>query len=100
MDRPQVEALIEQESTPGRSPGAIARELCRTLGCSGNYPLLKALLEELLADCSRARFDRSAILMDFDKAAPKEAAAARLGSLHRNNPGALRRAAGAPGTHA
>jgi hypothetical protein len=97
--RPQIEEMIEQESAPGRSPGAVARELCGTLGCLESYPLLKDLLEELLADGNKASFDRSAILADFDAAAPKDAAEARHRSFCRNNPGAPI-AAGARSAHA
>ena len=83
------ENLIEQwaaeEYREGVSPGAAARQLCRSLGANGAAPTLKRLLEDMLANTNRASFDRSQILNDFDAAAPEEAAAARAASHKRNN---------------
>ena len=81
-----IETWARQEYRDGVSPGAAARELCRTLGAIGCAPTLRRMLEELLADRNRASFDRSCILRAIDVAAPADASRIRMESFKRNNP--------------
>lgn len=83
-----IETWAAEEYREGVSPGAAARQLCRSLGANGVAPTLKRLIEDLLADANRASFDRSQILSDFAEADPEAAAEAQLASFARNNPGA------------
>lgn len=52
MEKPVVEAWAEKEYGEGISAHAAARQLCRELGCSGHYPTLKRMLEDLLAEAN------------------------------------------------
>jgi hypothetical protein len=88
MEKPIIEQWAEEEYREGVSAGAAARQLFRTLGCSGQYPKLKQMLEDMLTDANRASADRSAILFAFDDAAPEAARQARRESYFRNNPNA------------
>jgi hypothetical protein len=88
METPVVEAWAEKEYRPGVSAGAAARQLCRELGCSGNYPVLKRMLEDMLSDANVRAFDRSQILDEFRQAAPEAAAEAQRQSFYRLNPDA------------
>lgn len=81
----QIEVWAKEEYREGVSPGAAARQLCRSLGASGAAPTLKRMLEDMLAAANRASFDRSVILDDFADAAPTAANAARLASFRRIN---------------
>ena len=80
-----VEQWAREEYREGVSAGAAARQLCRLLGISGQFPTLKRMLEDMLADANRANQDRSCILADFDEAAPEAAQEARLASFRRIN---------------
>ena len=80
-----IEGMAAAEYREGVSPGAAARQLCRSLGAHGVAPTLKRLLEDMLSNANRASFDRSQILSDFDAAAPEAAAAARVASHERIN---------------
>lgn len=80
-----IEKIVKGEWKPGSSAGAVARQVCRELGCSGRAPTLKKLLEEMLADANRASFDRSCILSEFEEASPDAAKIARHNSFDRNN---------------
>jgi hypothetical protein len=80
-----IEQWANEEYREGVSPEAAARQLCRSLGVSGEYPTLKRMLEGMLENSNKNDHDRSAILMDFDKAAPAAASEARLESFRRNN---------------
>lgn len=53
MDKPTVEIWAEEEYREGVSAHAAARQLVRSLGCSGHYPTLKRMLEDLLAAANR-----------------------------------------------
>jgi hypothetical protein len=89
MDRPpenEIETWAKHGYRDGVSPGAAARELCRTLGAIGCAPTLRRMLEDMLADRNRASFDRSCILREIDVAAPDDAARIRVQSFKRNNP--------------
>jgi hypothetical protein len=86
MDKPAVEQWAEDEYRDGVSPGAAMRQLCRSLGCSGQYPKLKQMMEDVLAGMNRASFDRSCILRAVDVAAPDDAPRIRMESFKRNNP--------------
>lgn len=81
----QIEVWAAQEYRPGVSPGAAARQLCRSLGANGAAPTLQRLLEDMLAAANRASFDRSQILSEFEEADPEAAQEARLASFHRIN---------------
>lgn len=80
-----IEQWAAEEYKAGVSPGAAARQLCRSLGAAGNAPTLKRMLEDLLAKANRASFDRSMILNDFTEADPEAAAKAQAASFARNN---------------
>lgn len=80
-----IESAAREEYCPGVSPGAAARQLCRTLGAMGYAPTLKRMLEDMLGDFNEASFDRSCILRDFDQAAPAAAQSARMDSFQRVN---------------
>ena len=83
-----IDTWAAVEYREGVSPGAAARQLCRSLGSNGVAPCLKELLEDMLADALRASFDRSQILIDFADADPEAAAEAYAASFARNNPSA------------
>lgn len=85
MDQNQIETWAAEEYRDGVSPGAAARQLCRSLGANGVAPTLKRLLEDMLSNANRRSFDRAMILNDFDEAAPDAAAAARAASDKRIN---------------
>lgn len=78
-----VERWAAEEYREGVSPGAAARQLCRSLGANGAAPTLQRLLEDMLSDANRASFDRSQILSDFAEADPEAAAAAQAASFAR-----------------
>lgn len=80
-----IEAWARAEYRPGVSPGAAARQLCRSLGASGCAPTLKTMLEEMLADANRASFDRHLILEDFAKVDPQAGHNAKMASFRRQN---------------
>ena len=86
MDKPAVEQWAEDEYRDGVSPGAAMRQLCRSLGAHGHYPVLQRLMEDVLAQINRASFDRSCILRAVDAAAPDDAPRIRMESFKRNNP--------------
>ena len=90
-----IEKWTQGEYRDGVSPGAAARQLCRTLGGVGGYDTLKRLLEDMLAERNRASFDRSCILRAVDVAAPDDAPRIRRESFARNNPTAPISGAGA-----
>lgn len=48
-----IEAWAKEEYRDGVSPGAAARQLCRSLGAGGVAPTLQRLLEDMLADFNR-----------------------------------------------
>ncbi|MEO9230893.1 MAG: hypothetical protein ABI216_18375 [Devosia sp.] len=79
-----IETWAKEELRPGVSPGAAARQLCRSLGAHGVAPTLKAMFEEMLADANRASFDRSMILDAFRDAAPAAAQDATIASFNRS----------------
>ncbi|WP_414461851.1 hypothetical protein [Hyphomicrobium sp. DY-1] len=87
-EKPVIEKWAEDEYREGVSAGAAMRQLCRLLGCSGAYPKLKEMMEDVLADRNRASFDRSQILAAFREAAPEAAESASRESFYRNNPDA------------
>lgn len=80
-----IETWARDEYRQGRSAGAAARQLCRSLGASGCAPTLKTMLEEMLADANRASFDRSQILDEFCRHDPRAGHAARMTSFRRIN---------------
>lgn len=80
-----IEAWAKDECRPGVSPGAAARQLCRSLGAAGCAPTLKSMLEEMLADANRASFDRYLILEDFAKVDPQASHDAKMASFRRQN---------------
>lgn len=59
MEKPVVEAWAEKEYGEGISAHAAARQLCRELGCSGHYPTLKRMLEDLLAAANRSSHEHA-----------------------------------------
>lgn len=59
MQKPAVEAWAEEEYREGVSPHAACRQLIRSLGCSGHYPTLKRMLEDLLADANRSSHEHA-----------------------------------------
>jgi hypothetical protein len=95
MEKPVIETWAEDEYRDDVAAGAAMRQLCRLLGCSGQYPKLKEMMEDVLADINRASFDRSCILRAVDVAAPDEAPRIRRESFIRNNPNAPIAGAGA-----
>ena len=74
-----LDTLISTEQTrmQNASPGAVAREVCRSLDL---HSPARDLLEALLADSNKAAFDRSCILREYEEAAP----AAHAVSLHES----------------
>lgn len=80
-----IETWAREEYRESVSPGAAARQLCRSLGASNAAPTLKRMLEAMLADANRASFDRSQVLDAFDAAAPEAAKVARADSFNRIN---------------
>ena len=82
---PPIERAARDEYREGVSAGAAARQLCRTLGISGQYPTLKRMLEDMLADANRAAADRGRILQAFAEADPEAAATAKTESFRRMN---------------
>lgn len=92
-----IEKWCQEEYRDGVSPGAAARQLCRTLGCFEEAPTLRRLLEDMLSNANRASFDRSCILSAVDNAAPDDAPRIRRESFVRNNPDAPIAGAGAGG---
>lgn len=84
--RETLERIVAAEWPEGRSAGAAARELCRTLGAAGISPTLQRLLNELLGQANFAAHDRTLILQDFAEASPEAARIAKLESFERWNP--------------
>lgn len=77
-----IETLCEREFTDGVSPGAAARQMCRSLP---RESALRTMLEAMLASANRASFDRSCILRDFADADPEAASEAEMASFRRIN---------------
>lgn len=84
-----IEQTLKQDWPEGRSVGAAAREFCRSLGVSGQFPVLREMLEILLVQANDQAADRAAILGAFDKAAPEAAQKARQESFQRCNSNSL-----------
>lgn len=80
-----IETWAREEYRPGVSPGAAARQLCRSLGASGAAPTLKRMLEDMLSDANRASFDRSMIIQDFKAFDTEAGLQAELTSFCRIN---------------
>jgi len=80
-----IESAAAEEYRPGVSPGAAARQLIRTLGCSGHAPTLKRMLEDMLADANKASTDRSRILADVRREDPVLSRKVAAASFQRNN---------------
>lgn len=80
-----IETWAKDEYRAGVSPGAAARQLCRSLGASNAAPTLKRMIEDMLADANRASFDRYMILEDFARLDPDAGLAAKLRSFDRVN---------------
>jgi hypothetical protein len=76
-----IEKQARDEFREGVSAGAAARELIRSLGCSGTAPTLKRMLEETLAKANRQNLHPSCILREFEDAAPEAATDARRKSF-------------------
>lgn len=57
-----IETWAAEEYREGVSPGAAARQLCRSLGAHGVAPTLKRLLEDMLSTANRASFERSQLI--------------------------------------
>ncbi|MGI6855002.1 hypothetical protein [Mesorhizobium sp. 1B3] len=83
MGRAGIEDLAKQEYREGVSAGAAARQLCRSLGAHGGAPVLKRMLEDMLAEANRASHDPYLILRAFEKVDPVAAQAARMESFYR-----------------
>jgi hypothetical protein len=81
-----IEQLTVEEYRPGVSPGAAARQLCRSLGVYGGAPTLKRLIEDMLDDANRSSHDRNLILSHFADVDPGAAAVAKHDSFLRSNP--------------
>jgi hypothetical protein len=60
-DQYVVERWVREYYANGIEGGAAARQLCRDLGCSGNFPTLKKMLEEMLADGNRGSHERATL---------------------------------------
>ncbi|PRD42112.1 hypothetical protein C5748_18350 [Phyllobacterium phragmitis] len=80
--RQGVDALARAEYHDGVSPGAAARQMCRSLPQSS---MLKRMLEDMLAEANRTHHDRYRILQAFDDAAPDAAMEARMASFRYMN---------------
>lgn len=80
-----IEETLKQDWTEERSVGAAAREFCRSLGVSGEFLILREMLEKLLVQANDQARDRAAILTAFDEAAPEAAQQARRESFQRCN---------------
>lgn len=77
-----IEQLCHDEFRDGVSPGAAARQMCRSLPQGS---AVRRMLEEMLAKANRASFDRSCILRAFEDCDQEAADAARVESFHRIN---------------
>lgn len=84
--RDELEELVKREWPEGRSAGAAARELCRSLGVAGVAPTLQRLLSDMIGRANFASHDRNLILQDFAEASPEAARIAKLESFERWNP--------------
>lgn len=49
-----IETWAKEEYREGISAHAAARQLCRSLGCYGHAPVLKKMLEDLLAEANKS----------------------------------------------
>lgn len=55
----QIEVWAAEEYGPLVSPGAAARQLCRSLGAANEAPTLKRIIEDMLAKQNRTSFHLS-----------------------------------------
>lgn len=78
-----IEELVKAEWRDGVSPGAAARQVCRSL--RDGAPVLKALLEELLAQVNLDAHERYLILEEFRAVDGDAGLAAKIRSFRRTN---------------